>query len=111
MRRRKEGVKIMADMLEMVETSEGTRQPVKAVPDLELSEAPPLSDEALELSTRPVVILESMVSSTASDLRTAEQALELARSTFENRTQRQHFRSDLAHASAVEEHAEKLRAA
>jgi hypothetical protein len=96
-------------MTDMIEASEDTRR--TEAPDLKLNEAEPLSDTALELTTHPIVILDQMTTNALADLGAAQFAFDAAVTAFERRTSRQYYRSDLAHAAAVEERTPEIIAA
>jgi len=108
------------EMLDMTETEEAgararTRERVPTpegvpAPDLALADGPELSDAALELSTKPLVLLEAKLSDAARRLEDAEGALITARSVYDVQTRRYNFLTDteaaaqsLKHLPALEE--------
>lgn len=102
------------ELLDMTETEEAaararTREGVPT-PDLTLAEGPDLSDAALELSTKPLVLLEAKLSDAERRLENAEGALLTARSVYDVQTRRYNFLTDteaaaqsLKHLPALEE--------
>ncbi len=102
----------MPEMMEMNEVTQPTPNRRERPADLELSEdVAPRYSSALELSTRPVVILDQLAANALADLGQAQFALEAAQTAFERSSNRNYYRSDLAHQAGVEEHTPAFQAA
>jgi len=102
------------ELLDMTDTEEAAARAQNRAgvptPDLTLAEGPELSDAVLELSTKPLVLLEAKLSDAERRMEDAEGALMTARSVYDVQTQRYNFLTDseaaaqkLKHLPALEE--------